>query len=157
MCWADRLKSACIGGGEISFDEFVTLTKQNIYMAHGNYHSKHRRTPMITYKSGERISQVREAEYESITLAIVASIAILKDCSWTELPGLFGPTNPEALNRLFDGTDPGEELRVELTFGEYLATCEKSGLVTGKRRQLRFTEMPISDRVRTSNSSLPIA
>lgn len=90
---------------------------------------------MITYKSGERISQVREAEYESITLAIVASIAILEDCSWNELPGLFGPTNPEALNRLFDETDPGEELRVELTFGAYLVTCEKSGLVTAKRRQ----------------------
>lgn len=97
---------------------------------------------MITHNSGGRSSQVKEAEYESVVHAIVASIATLEDCKCTDIPELFGATNPEALNRLFDECDPDSHLSIEVRVGPYLVECVKSGHVTSKRIDSPATPAP---------------
>ena len=88
---------------------------------------------MKEYHSGESVSQVMEAEYESVTQAIVASVATLENCRRTELPQLFGATDPEALDTLFDESDLEADLTVELTIGEFVVQCTNWGTVTSKQ------------------------
>lgn len=88
---------------------------------------------MIAHQPGAEISQVAEAEYEAVTQAIVASISKLEGCSWSELPPLFGSIEATALDALFSGSAPHQELSVELILDEYAVRCEKSELVTARR------------------------
>ena len=99
-------------------------------MANGNYPSytpHDTATRQIPPRDPDILHRTDYTEFESVSEAIVSTIAHIEGTEATELRSLFEETDIESLETLLAATPPDRTLVVLLSVDQYLVTCHNNG------------------------------